>query len=1149
MFTVANCKTVRNCFGVHSLLPPKIWLVMKLTTILLLAFTLQVSAKGYSQATISLRLKNAPLNKVLDEIKKQSGYRIIYEKGEMAKAIPVSVEITNIPLEKALAIVFKDQPLSYNVSDKFIVVSHKDPVGPGSSQAAPVQLMDITGRVTDTKGNPIAGATVTVVGGKTTVTDNDGNFKVPATKGNKIEISVVGYETAVVTVGNENTYNVAVKPLPAKMEEVVIVGYGSQKQTNLTSSVTVVKSSSLQDRPLTNASQALQGAPGLYVNQGAGGQPGADDATIRLRGVGTLNNNDPLVLVDGIAYNLHDVNPNDIESISVLKDAAAASIYGNRAANGVILIKTKSGVKGKMQVNYDNTFGSQQTTYLPNMVTNSADFAKLYNQALANVGTVLTPGVNSYSQAQIDSFQANVGKQSDLYPSTDWYKVMLRKAFMQQHNLRFSGGTDKSTYSISLGYMDQDGVLIGTNAKKYSLSTNLAFEVTKNLNVGVNFNGAYWIQNQSPTGTGGMFNTIYRMVPIFNATLANGNYADNWLPLSLLNGQNSFRNPYVMAINGIGETKSSNILANFYAEYKLPFSLKYKANFGVTKADLYTNNFVPNTPLYNPATGVASPLDWGGIANGQPKSDQRINSNSLNTTFFQTLSWSRSIAGKHNVDVLLGNSVEDYYTANSDVYVEGIIDNNVTELSNGTINQKVSSNTSENKLLSYFGRVGYNFSNKYMAEFDFRYDGSSRFAPDHRWGFFPAMSLGWRIDQENFFSSLRDKVSSLKLRASWGQLGNQNIANFAYLPTYVNTVTQGYTFGGTNVVGAAATSLSNPDISWEKTTTTNIGLDAAFFKGRLSMTADYFNRLTTGILTPVIIPAQIGNLTGPTQNLFSMRNSGVELSLSYKGNVGKLGYSLDGNICYVDNRVVNLGGGQQINGVNIIKEGYSVNSFYLLEAIGLFQQQDTGSKGYIARHAFQGKTTSPGDIIYKSQQADTTTAISGNDRIVTGRTVPRYTYGFTLGLNYKGFDLSAFFQGVGSVNTYLNGNAIQPFNNGAGITKDWMTDSWTQTNPDASLPRLTTSKYTQNFAGIAGSTWWLRDASYLRLKNLQIGYTLPASLMHKAGINKLRLFVNAQNLLTFSKLKIVDPERVNINTNIYSYPTIKIFSGGLSLTL
>lgn len=1106
----------------------QIWKIMRLV---FLPVFIMLSLSGISYArnavsqdvlhkTASISVKNKTVKSVLNALEKQTGVIFIYSPELINADRKINLEANEETIDEILKHIFTRGLIHPEIRQKQIILV--------KNSESTLPLIEIKGTVTDLQGQPLIGVTVQVKGGSSgTTTDASGGFVLDVPSDAVLEFSYIGYQTMDVQLGGKKTLSIQMQPSASSLNEVVVVGYGTQKKADITGSIATVDQKVLKNRPITSSSQALQGASGLYVNQGNGGQPGADAATIRIRGVGTLNDNDPLVLVDGVPYSLRDVNPNDIESISVLKDAAAAAIYGNRAANGVILIKTKSGKEGKMQLNYNDYFGFQQPTYLPNTINNSYEFATLYNQALANEGS--NP---SFTQAEIDSFKVHQGHDSPIYSNTDWDNVMFKNAFIQQHDLRFSGGSDKALYSISLGYLDQDGVLIGTSAKRYSLAANLSFNVTDHLKVGLNLNGVNWNKKQSPLGISGLMNLTYRTLPFQVPTLANGQYADQWF---VLKGQGVFRNPYALALEGTGKNTTTNILANFYAEYQLPFNIKYKVNYGITKEDDYTNNFIPNIYMYNPITGAASLLDWLGM----PRSAERNNNNVLNTDFYETFNWRYTIARNHNLNVLIGNSIEDYNNASYRGYVEGFIDNQVTELSNGTVNQAVGSSSSENKLLSYFGRAGYNYKEKYLAEFDFRYDGSSRFTPSHRWGFFPSGSLGWRIDKESFFQPLKNTVSSLKLRASWGQLGNQNIPDFAYQNTYANTVPLGYSFGSNVQVGAAATQLSNPDISWERTTTMDIGLDAGFWDEKLSLTADYFNRKTTGILTPVIIPSQIGDLTGPERNLYSMKNYGYEVNIDYQNTIGQLSYNLAGNVSYTQNKVISLDGQEQISGNFITKEGYPVNSFYLLKATGIFQSQKE-----VDDHAYEGPHTQPGDIIYADINEDS--VVDNNDREIAGRSIPLYTYSFNLGMSYHGFDLSAFFQGVADVNTYSIANLSQPFYNGAGITKEWATDSWTTDRPNATLPRLTTERgYPQNFEN---STFWLKDASYLRLKNIQIGYTLPKKLFEGTGINELKIFINGQNLLTFSKFKLVDPERVTTLNTIYSYPSVKMYTAGINLT-
>jgi TonB-linked SusC/RagA family outer membrane protein len=500
-----------------------------------------------------------------------------------------------------------------------------------------------------------------------------------------------------------------------------------------------------------------------------------------------------------------------------------------------------------------------------------------------------------------------------------------------------------------------------------------------------------------------------------------------------------------------------------------------------------------------------------------------------------------NIAKQHNVSLLLGFSREKFDKSNLYAYIEGFLDNELTELDAGTTNQDVSGTSSKSRLMSYFGRGNYNFSDKYMVEFNFRYDGSSRFAKGNRWGFFPSFSAAWRINEESFMQNFQT-LSNLKLRVSWGQLGNQNINLYSY--TNNVNINQGTSFNNTIVPGSAVTDLSDSDISWETTTIKNIGLDMGLWGNKMEIIVDVFNKKTKDILANINVPAQVGNLTGPITNLYGMSNKGFEINASYRNFLGGLGYKIGGNIAYVKNNVDFLNGDVQyttnrFGNISVIQEGSPVNSWYLYEATGIFQTEEE-----VQNHAFQSSSTAPGDIIYRD--LDNSGEIDINDMRVMGRSVPRYTYSLSLDVKYKGFDLNALFQGVEDIDTYPWQNIAFGLYNGAGITKDQWANSWTSGNRDAKYPRLFlpvrgTQINSQN------STFWLKDASYLRLKNVQLGYTIPPELLSKLNITKIRIYMDAQNLLTFSKYKLTDPEKDILRQDIHGYPTTKIFSIGCNV--
>lgn len=1099
-------------------------LMVKMTIMLVCLLSMQTFAsKSKAQEKVSLNLKAISLKKALKKIENQTQLHFVYNDEMLPAESNISIDVDNEDWQDALQFILHDTKLGYKLLDGHLVVI--------TNASSPKEIYQeiVSGKVVNEQNEPLVGVSVLEKGtSNATSTDERGEFRIRVSdKSAVLVFNYIGYVSVQDTVTG-SPLSITMKADNLSLDDVVVVGYGTQKVTSLTGSVATIDADFLKDRPLTNASQALQGAQGVYVNQ-TGGQPGADGATIRIRGVGTLNNNNPLVLVDGIEYSLNDVNPNDIESISVLKDAASSAIYGNRAANGVVLITTKSGKKGRVQVDYNNYFGVQQVTYLPDAVTNSADWMVSRNQAAINEGQ---PPV--FTDEQIEAFRT--GSDPDLYPNTDWLDIMFRPAAMQEHNLRVSGGSEQVTYSLSLGYLDQDGVMVETDAKKYVLNSNIDFNITKNLKAGAKLSATHWNRNEPPVGVETMMsNSITRALPIDPNILSNGAYGDTWLTIP---GHNVFRHPLALAENGVLNNKTQRALANIFAEYTFPFDIKYKANFAVQKFDGLTSRFIPEVYIYNPKE-----IDVPKVLRYDPpqRSAQREDVNNLSTTFFQTVDWTKTIADKHQVDLLLGMSRETFSNSGFNAYIEGFFGNELTELNAGTINKDLGGTSSESRLMSYFGRGNYSYADKYLFEVNFRYDGSSRFAKGKRWGFFPSFSVGWRIDQEAFMDS-QDKVSNLKLRASWGQLGNQNVA----LYSYVNAVAlgQGHSFNGNVVSGAAVTALSDPGISWETTTISNIGLDLGLWNNKLAVTADVFKKETTDILARINIPAQVGNLTGPVTNLYSMSNKGLELSVNYSNSINQLNYNIGANATYIDNVVDFLNGDIQYSNndygnINLIKEGYSVNAYYLYDAMGIFQTVEQ-----VENHADQGPTTAPGDVMYRDVNEDG--VIDGDDRIITGRSVPRYTYGFNLGLDIKGFDLSAFFQGVQDIDIYPIHNLSFPNFNGAGITKDQLANSWTPENPNAKYPRLTLPKRGTQ-ANYQNSTFWLKDASYLRLKNLQLGYTLPQHIFDRIAVKKVRVFANAQNLVTFSSYKNSDPEKEILQGNIFDYPSTKIVSLGCNI--
>ncbi|HTN38988.1 MAG TPA: TonB-dependent receptor [Arachidicoccus sp.] len=976
--------------------------------------------------------------------------------------------------------------------------------------------------------SPLSGATVHVVGtNKNDITHADGTFSIAATSGDSIKISMVGFLGKTVVVGGQSIGTITLDEDANALANVVVIGYGTQKKVNLTGAISTVDMTEKEGQPVTNASNALHGVPGLFVNQ-SNSQPGVDRSTIRIRGIGTLNDNDPLVLVDGVEYSMDELNPDDIATITVLKDASAA-IYGSRAANGVILVTTKTG-HGASKINYSYYNGLQQATYLPDAIWDPIAYMKLKNQALINEGKDKV----DYSDAEIAEYEAGMKTDPFTYPASNWFDIALKNGNIQKHDVSVSGSSDKYQYRLSLGYLDRDGIMIGpgNHEKKYSIGLNTSFQVTDKLKVGLTLDG-YYRQYTQPFYTS-FWSYLMRALPILTDTLQDGRYGNSWLRTP---GRNNWENPRMIAYTGYGHKTVQRFLASVFADYKLPFDINYHIKFGADKYDGLLEEFTPQVKTWNPKTDAF--INWNSPATAPRAANTDYNN--LNTHFYNTFDWDHQFGTDHNLSLMVGSSYDNFTVIDFSASMTGYLDGTLTALDAGTERYATSGNSTKDVLESYFGRVSYDYQGKYLLDGTFRYDGSSRFKEGNRWGSFPAVSVGWRLDKENFFP-WKNVFNLFKLRGSIGQLGNQAVP----LYSYENAINLGnnYSFGGALVSGAAQTAYSDPNIHWETTTTYNLGLDMDLLQNKLSVSAEIYNKKTSGILRQVNIPAQVGGLTGPQENIGSMKNTGFELSAKYNDHIGEFNYGVYGSVSYNKNEVTDIDG--QIlydfgtNLSTITKAGIPINSFYLLDAIGLFQSNEE-----VANSPFQSNSTKAGYIKYRDVNGDN--IINADDRVIvkSSSVIPSYTFGFGLNMGYKGFTLNADFQGVAGIKVYPTANLAFPFNNGAGATWEWTTDAWTPENKNASLPIVTTPGSQDNYLA---STFWLKDGSYVRLKNVQLGYDLPSKWLSKLKISRLSIYVNAENWLTFSKYKDFDPETTVNVSSLYHYPMLKTFSAGAKIT-
>lgn len=984
--------------------------------------------------------------------------------------------------------------------------------------AQPAAERNVSGTVVDEGGQTLPGVTVllkTTPDGRTnnygTTTDANGRFslQVPSDAATLV-FSFIGLATQEAAIPASGEMTITMMEDATTLDEVVVVGYGTQKRANLTGSVTSIETDDLASRPFATTSNALQGvAPGVTVTSGSGA-PG-NTGTIRIRGIGTLNDANPLVLIDGVEGDLNLIDPNLIESINVLKDAASSAIYGSRAANGVILVTTKRAEGDALKVSYHAYTGFQRPTNLPDRL-GAIDHMELINLAYANSGA--TP---IYSDEFIQEYRENMDENPDKYPNTDWQKAVLTgSGVMHSHNLSINSGGGKFRFLTSAGYLDQKGIIEMSRYKRYTFRNNADIILSDKLNLKADVQFVKKHTTEPGGGLNEVFLQMNRIPAVQPGVYSNGLYGEGW------NGNNPIA--FSTAAGGSQEEEYMNLLGRFVLNYKPVKWLDIELLAQPKYAELYNDNFHKAIQTYQ-ADG--SPLFV------RPEKTTLANRSirSMYGNYYGYLTANRNF-GQHALKLLLGSSVETFKTRNFRASRDNFTFPQYRVLNAGSeANRDASGTASEWALQSFFGRFNYDFDSRYLIELNARYDGSSRFAEGHKFGFFPSLSAGWRLSAEEFMQDLNDVIGNLMLRASWGRLGNQNIGTYPF----ASTLSLGsYSMGGEIVPIAALNEMNNETISWETSEMTNIGIDLMLFDN-LVLNFDWYDKVTSDILLKLEIPASIG-LAAPTQNAGKVRNRGWDLGLNYNGRAGEFTYGIGVNLSDVKNTVLDLHGVSE-TGLLVNREGYPMNSINALQADGYFQTPDE-----VDAHAEQVGVLAPGDIRYVNQNPDEDNLVNADDRVIVGNTIPRFTYGANINASYKNFTFNAFIQGVGKADGYLYGRAIQPFYSGASVYAQHK-DYWTPDNRDATFPRLTWGDSGNNYQH---SSFWMKDASYLRLKNIQLGYKLPAAFLSALNIDYARIYVNGQNLFTIDNFwKGYDVETpVGTGTN---YPQVKIFSAGVDV--
>lgn len=989
------------------------------------------------------------------------------------------------------------------------------------------QQKSISGKVQQEDGSPISGVTIRIKGHLNALgqTSTNGTFKVHADPNDVLTFESLGFSTTEHTVGNQSSFNITLAQDLTNLDEVVVVGYGTQKKVNLTGAVSTVSSQDLEHRPAISTSTALQGlSPGVTVTSQSGA-PGADQGQIRIRGVNSFGGSDsaPLVMIDGVAGSLDNVDANLIESISILKDAASASIYGSRAANGVILVTTKRG-KDQFTLTYKGYTGWQDATFIPE-VTDGATFMRVFNDANMNDnGSVI------YSEQDFENFNKLYSENPDNF---DWQKNILNgSGFTQNHFIALNAGAGKVRVAPSLSYVDQDGLIDNTGFERYTFRNNMDINPNDKLNIRFDISAVNTNRLQI-ANEGTIWNYLGRMPTNIPIRVADGLWSEGWVK----------NNPVAFIQDG-GNRKVNNLelIGNLSITYK---PVDWLSLSGMAAPRYRTRN------VHDFAKAVMTYYEDGSEAGtALPSTELTEQSYRYFNGSYSFQTTAQKSFNNHNLSLMVGTSRETYDEKYLMGYRRDFTYDTYEVLNAGADTETKNNAGNQNQwlLVSTFGRFNYDYQGRYLFEANLRYDGSSRFGKENRWAAFPSFSAGWRISEEPFMKPLEHQINQLKIRGSWGILGNQNIGS-NYQP-YTETLQLGSISIGDQINQMIAlNTMANPALLWEETTMTGIGLDATLFK-HFSLTLDWYKKQTDGILMKLYVSELYGK-NAPFQNAAKVENRGWEAAARYDNQFGNFKLGIGANVSDVKNEILDMKG--QVSGTLLRQqEGYAINSIYGYLSDGLYQNQQEIDNG-----PEQFGTIKPGDIRYKDIAGGFDAngnpipdgMINDSDRTIIGTTIPRYTYGFNLDLGYKGFRLSTFLQGVAKADGYLNSHYVIPAANSSAI-KPWQLDYWTENNPDASLPRVsvTSTNNTQN------SDFWMKSSSYLRLKNLHLGYELPKAWIENSKIAGIYIYANGQNLFTKTNFyEGYDPE-INYDAGAQDgvalgagnfYPQVKVYTFGL----
>lgn len=1075
--------------------------------------------------TVSIDARNLTVEEVLNQIKTKTGYDFFFNNKHVDLKRKVTLSQVDGTLSEILGKLFDGTDTAYSVLDNQIILSKKT-----TQNQHQQNNYKITGMVLDSNKNPIIGASIRESGTSNgTITDLDGNFSLILSQSNKVEISFVGFITqTLATRPHLSHYLIELKEDNQMLDEVVVVGYGSQKKVNVIGSIAAVDGKALQNRTSTNVGNMLSGQlSGVTITQSSG-NPGDDAGTIRVRGVGSFGATPtPLVLVDGMPGDLSQINPSDIDNISVLKDASSAAIYGSRAANGVILVTTKKGKEGRVHFTYNGSVGSSQATSLPEYA-HSYEFATFYN---------IATNTKTYSDEMIRKFKD--GSEPINYPDEMYLKQLLGgHALQTKHEISVTAGTDKVQFMTSAGYLRQNGLLKNNFYNRYNARVNMSSALTKNLHLNIYLNGIKSMK-KNPSTPGALDSEGYNGI-ILNAARYPGifaSYTADGLPDL---GPKNQGTPLSWENSTSFESRENN-------KYQSSFDLAWVPLKGLTFKLIGGYDFeLEQTRKYRTDMILASNIGTG------PSSLYDQIQKTQYKTIQATVDFNKTVNNLHHLNILAGYTWED----ESRRYINGSRYNfpsdNVPYLSAGDVQGQLNEGSGYDwAMMSFFGRLTYNFDQRYLFETTLRYDGSSRFPSNTKFGFFPSVALGWRISEEKFWRE-NDQLtwfSNFKLKASHGVLGNNLIGNYPYQSVYV-VGQNNYVFGGAYKLGAAVTTHVDPNLKWERTSTSDIGFETGFFKNKLTFNLSYFYRKTTDVLyKPAASYSAIFGLNISQINTGAVENKGVEFELGYQDRIGQFNYSVHTNLSIIQNKVLTLGMGNvaQSNGMigngNDLFVDYPMNLFYGYKTDGVFLTNEEVSQWYDQSKI--AKNSVAGDLRYVDTNGDG--KVTSDDKTYLGSSIPKYTFGASMSAGYKSFDFSLLLQGVAGVKGLLNNYAGFAFMQDGNIQRWQMEGTWSvnPSNRYPSYPRLEAISSTGTNNTLL-SDFWIIDASFLKVRNIQLGYRIPQKWTNKLGIDNMRLYTSIENPVSFDHYKKGwDPE--NTNNGGQFYPLLSTYSLGLTL--